>query len=95
MESPFLQAVAGLFLSGWTMLVSVKFPGTELPIAVIIVGAFVISFAIRLVAYVLGMTVNAGEETGLNDMHREKVTREKAVEKRMDEGRRGKRGIGL
>jgi multisubunit Na+/H+ antiporter MnhC subunit len=59
-----IEAVGAIFTFGWTMLTSVKFPGSEMPIAVIIIGAFVIGFAIRIFAFVMRMTVNVDDSVG-------------------------------
>ena len=53
-----VEAIAGMLRLSWDMIMMVKFPGSDIPIGVIIVGAFVIGFGIRILAYVLGMGVN-------------------------------------
>ena len=57
-----IEAVAALISIGWSMLISVKFPGSNMPIAAILIGAFVIFFGIRIFAFVMGMSVNVGPE---------------------------------
>ena len=68
--TPLIQAVGGVLNVGWQMITAIKFPGSEMPIALILTGAFVIGFGIRILAYVLRMTVNVGG--ALDNMPREK-----------------------
>jgi hypothetical protein len=56
-----IEAITAVLQIGWTMLMRVRFPGSEIPIAIIIVGAFVIAFGIRIFAFTMGMSINVGE----------------------------------
>ena len=57
----FFEAAQALFTAGWTMLRQVTFPGTGMPIIVILIGAFVLVFGIKILAYVLHMHVSVGQ----------------------------------
>jgi len=59
-NNAFIQAMTGLFQVSWELLISVRFPGTEMPVAMMLVGAFVVSSGLRILAFVLSMTVNVG-----------------------------------
>jgi hypothetical protein len=80
MNSPLIQAIGVVLESAWTMLTRVRFPGTEIPIAIIITGAFVAGFGIRILAYVLKMSVNVG--TGVDHMSREKEKERRLLRRR-------------
>ena len=75
MEIGFMQATTAIIKASWTMLTSLKYPGTEIPIAVILVGAFLAAYAIRILAYVLRMNINTG---GLR-VERNKEPKEKGM----------------
>jgi hypothetical protein len=72
--SPLIQAMGAVIESAWKMITTVKYPGSEIPIGVILVGAFVVGFGIRILAYTLRMTVNVGSSL-------DKIPREKRVKK--------------
>ena len=61
MNSPLIQAIGAVLDAGWTMLTTIRFPGTEIPIAIILVGMFVAYFGIKILAYVLVMRVDVGD----------------------------------
>ena len=49
-----LIAIAGLLLSGtWKFFTSINFPGTSMSFAVIICGAALVAFSIRLIKIIL------------------------------------------
>ena len=58
--STLVEAITGMLSIAWEMIISVKFPGSDIPIAVILVGAFVICFGIRIFAWAIGRSVNIG-----------------------------------
>jgi hypothetical protein len=58
-----IEAITAVLTIAWSMLISVRFPGSEIPIAIILIGAFVIAFGIRIFAFTMGMSVNVGETT--------------------------------
>jgi hypothetical protein len=66
-ENVFIQATAAIFNGAWTILTAVRFPGTNMPIAMILVGAFLAVTSIRILAYVLKMSVNTGSLVSNND----------------------------
>ena len=68
-DNVLIQAIAGIFSSAWTMMMSVRFPGSNITIANIIVGAFVITFGIRILAYVLNKRLHHYDER--NEVERE------------------------
>ena len=68
-----IEAVTGMFTIGWSMLTAVKFPGSEIPIAVILVGAFVIWFAIRIFAFVMRMSIHVDEAPKKPDFSKNRV----------------------
>ena len=61
MNSPIIQAIGAVIDAGWTMLTRINFPGTDIAIAIILVGMFVAYFGIKILAYVLVMRVNVGD----------------------------------
>jgi hypothetical protein len=76
------EAIGAVMNIGWTVISSVKFPGSQMPIAVIMVGAFVAVFGIRILYYVLGMRVDVsdGVETIVR-AKKEKTKREKLAKR--------------
>lgn len=55
-----IEVIALLITTGWRMLISITFPGTNMPIAVIMIGAFVVVYGIKLFALILNKSVNVG-----------------------------------
>ena len=49
----FLQVTQALFGGAWSMLVTINFPGTELSVAYILVGAFMAGVSLRVIKYLL------------------------------------------
>lgn len=60
MVNPFIEAMQGIFKMSWNLLTKVKYPGTDMPIALILCGAFVVFFGIKLFLYTSHMSVNTG-----------------------------------
>lgn len=58
--NPAIEAIGLILTSGWRMLIGVTFPATDIPIAVIMIGAFVVCFGIRIFAMSIGKTVQMG-----------------------------------
>lgn len=53
--SDFMLSVECLFSNTWMLLTSIDFPGTEMSIAQILVGAFMVGFSLRILAHALGL----------------------------------------
>ena len=70
MSSPLVQAIGGVLSAAWTIISIVKFPGTEMPISIILVGGFVAGFGIRIFVKVMGGYINITDTI-------EKIPREK------------------
>ena len=56
----FLSAAMALLRSGWTLMTSVHYPGTNISIAVITVGAFFVVFSIRVLTWALTRRLSVG-----------------------------------
>ena len=54
----FLQVTQALFRGAWSMLVAINFPGTELSVAYILVGAFMAGVSLRVIKYLLNYRPN-------------------------------------
>ena len=50
---PFIEAVECLMYNVWTLVTSVEYPGTGIPVAAIFVGAFLAVVAVKIVHSVL------------------------------------------
>ena len=59
-NQPFLEAAQGLLKLSWQMLTAVKYPGTEIPIASIIIGAFCVIISLRFVSWALTKRMHLG-----------------------------------
>ena len=67
MDSPFMEAVKGLFEWSWKLLTAVKFPGTEITIGAILIGAFVVVLGLRIVGFVMNIGFSSSPATHLID----------------------------
>ena len=67
MDSPFMEAVKGLFEWSWKLLTTVKFPGTEITMGAILVGVFVIVVGLRIVGFVMNIVFSTGSASRLTD----------------------------
>ena len=59
--SDFWAIVDALFTGAWSMLTGIDFPGTQLSIAQILVGALVASLGLRVLFHLFGIGINAGD----------------------------------
>lgn len=51
----FLECVYVLLSGAWEVITNVKYPGTEMSIAVILVGSLCAVFSLRVVGYLIGV----------------------------------------
>lgn len=56
----FFSAAAAVLSAGWQAITAINYPGTSLPIAAILVGAFSAAFSLRVIGYVLGLRYSYG-----------------------------------
>jgi len=59
-NQPFLEAAQGLLKLSWQMLTSVKYPGTNIPIASIVLGAFCVVLSLRFISWALTKRMHLG-----------------------------------
>ena len=64
MNNAFLQAVEALLLPAWNLMTSVRYPGTNVTIATILVGAFVAAFSLRIITWTLTRRFSVGSLGG-------------------------------
>jgi len=72
MDSPFMQTVKALFEWSWKLLTTVKFPGTEVTVGAILMGAFVVVLGLRIVSFVMNIGFSSGSATRLIDAIRDR-----------------------
>ena len=54
--SDFMLAVESIFSNVWTLLTSINFPGTEMSIAQISIGAAMACFSLRVLTHSFGLS---------------------------------------
>ena len=66
MNEGVLSYVTALFTNSWNMLETVNYPGTNLSLAVILLGSFLVVFSMRLIGNVFGFSSGSGQSGGNN-----------------------------
>lgn len=60
-ESTVAQVAKNFFGNVWSLLLSVDFPGLDVPFAAVLVAVFLIRFAIRIFGFVSGFGLSYGD----------------------------------